>query len=42
MTFVDRIDDARDLAEVFELVNELIKALYHSGEPLASPLRCAG
>jgi hypothetical protein len=32
MTFVDQIADAQDLAEVFELVNEFIEALYHSGE----------
>jgi DNA-binding GntR family transcriptional regulator len=32
MTFVDRIADAQDLADVFELVNEFIEALYRSAE----------
>ena len=30
MTFVDRIADARDIAEVFELVNEFVEAVYGS------------
>ena len=32
MTFVDRIADARDIGEVFDLVNEFLYALHHSGE----------
>jgi hypothetical protein len=32
MTFVDRIADARDIAEIFDLVNELINALPLAGE----------
>ncbi len=32
MTFVDRIADARDIAEVFELVNEFVEAVHHAGE----------
>jgi hypothetical protein len=38
MTFVDRIADAQDFAEVFELVNEFIEDLYHSGEGDRIPL----
>jgi hypothetical protein len=38
MTFVDQIADAQDLAEVFELVNEFLEALYHSGEAGRIPL----
>ena len=30
MTFIDRIADARDLADVFDLVNEFIVGLYHA------------
>ena len=29
MTFIDRIADARDLADVFDLVNEFIVGLHH-------------
>jgi putative ABC transport system substrate-binding protein len=32
MTFVDRIADARDIDDVFELENEFIYALHHSGK----------
>jgi hypothetical protein len=32
MTFVDRIADARDIAEIFNLVNEFVEALQHAGE----------
>jgi len=32
MTFVDRIADARDIAEVFELVDEFVEAVHHAGE----------
>jgi hypothetical protein len=32
MTFVDRIADARDIAEMFDLVNEFVDALQHAGE----------
>ena len=32
MTFVDRIADARDIAEIFELVNEFVEAVHHAGE----------
>jgi len=30
MTFIDRIADARDLADVFDLVNEFIVGLHHA------------
>ena len=30
MTFIDRIADAHDLANVFDLVNEFIVGLYHA------------
>jgi hypothetical protein len=29
MTFIDRIADARDIADVFDLVNEFIVGLHH-------------
>jgi hypothetical protein len=29
MTFIDRIADARDIADVFDLVNEYIVGLHH-------------
>ena len=32
MTFVDRIVDARDIAEIFELVNEFVEAVHRGGE----------
>jgi hypothetical protein len=32
MTFVDRIADARDIGEIFDLVNEFVEALQHAGE----------
>jgi hypothetical protein len=31
MTFVDRIAEARDIGDVFDLVNEFVYALHHSG-----------
>ena len=31
MNFVDRIADARDIGDVFDLVNEFVSALHHSG-----------
>jgi hypothetical protein len=32
MSFVDRIADARDIAQVFDLVNEFISAMQDAGE----------
>ena len=41
MTFVDRIADARDIGDVFDLVNEFVYALHHSGamDQLPAPIR---
>ena len=38
MTFVDRIADARDIAEIFDLVNEFVDALQHAGEIQQIPI----
>ena len=41
MTFIDRIADARDLADVFDLVNEFIVGLHHARQiqEIPAPLR---
>lgn len=41
MTFVDRIADARDIGDVFDLVNELLYAIHHSGavDQVPAPIR---
>jgi len=41
MTFVDRIADARDIGDVFDLVNEFVYALHHSGamDKIPAPMR---
>ena len=41
MTFVDRIADARDIGDVFDLVNEFVHALHHSGamNQIPAPIR---
>jgi hypothetical protein len=41
MTFVDRIADARDISDVFDLVNEFLHALHHSGamDQIPAPMR---
>ena len=41
MTFVDRIADARDIDDVFDLVNEFVYALHHSGalDQVPAPVR---
>ena len=38
MTFVGCIGEARDIEEVYELVNEFIEALHHSGEGHCIPI----
>ena len=38
MTFVRCIGDARDIEDVYELVNEFIEALHHSGESRCIPI----
>ena len=37
MTFVDRIADARDIGDVFDLVNEFVYGLHHSGQMAQVP-----
>jgi len=41
MTFVDRIADARDIGDVFDLVSEFVYALHHSGamDQIPAPIR---
>ena len=38
MTFVGSIVEARDIEDVYELVNEFIEALHHSGESHSIPV----
>jgi hypothetical protein len=38
MTFVGSIVEARDIEDVYELVNEFIEALHHSGESRSIPI----
>jgi len=41
MTFVDRIADAREIGDVFDLVNEFVYALHRSGavDQVPAPMR---
>jgi hypothetical protein len=39
MTFIDRIADARDIADVFDLVNEFIVGLHHVHQEIPVALR---